>query len=575
MDLLTKSDHRRLSIGNDAESSATGQRVRLLEGQNRILETLAKGAPLDRVAQTFVLVMEDLFAETCCAFLVLDHDATRLHLSAAPSLALPLRRTLEDLDLACNGDPSITAVLRREPILIEDSTVDPRWADARAAMRQSGFCACLAQPILDAGGAAVGAVTLFFRDPQTLDTMDSGTIDTLVPAARIAIERERRAQDLATADERLLSLAENIPGVVYQRVVAPDGDIRYTYISEGAYELFGVPAEEIIADPRALFDCHGPEYSHDFRKRLLQASREMAQWDVEASIITRQGEQKWTHAIARPRRKADGTIVWNGIILDATRIKMANMELAAASRAKSEFLANMSHELRTPLNAIIGFSEMMLGVGSDIDAEKYCDYLHAIHSSGKHLLEIINDVLDLAKVEAGKMILSEELCDLRQVVSSCTRLVVANAEENRIALEIDLPAGLPPLRADVRKLKQILINLLSNALKFTAPGGTIRISAGVESDGQLALSIADNGEGIPAESLLDVLSPFKQADGGLDRRFDGIGLGLPLSKAMAELHDGTLDIESKLGVGTTVTVHLPAERLQTDPPLQVAARRAS
>ncbi len=542
------------------------RRIRVLEGQNRILETLAKGAPLQKVATTFAEVMETLFADTYCAFLVLDANSTQLGLVAAPSLPEPLRGALEIQNLEGCGDPSVTSVLRREPVLIEDMADDPSWAKAREALLQAGCFACLAQPILDAGGTALGAVTLYARHPDAQAGVDVQTIDTLLPAARIAIERERGAEALESADERLLSLAQNIPGVVYQRIVTPEGDIRYTYISEGAYELFGVSPEEIIANPRALFDCHGPEYSQDFRKRLLTASREMSLWDVEAPIITRQGEEKWTHAIARPTRRADGTVVWNGIILDATRIKMANLELAAASRAKSEFLANMSHELRTPLNAIIGFSELMLAAGSGIAGEKYEEYLNLIHGSGRHLLDIINDVLDLAKVEAGKMSLSEESVDLGQITASCLRLVSSNTEDERIDLRSEIPDNLPPLKGDRRKIKQILINLLSNAVKFTPVGGQIRVTARINENGEPALAVSDTGEGIPPESLNDVLSPFRQADSGLNRRFDGIGLGLPLSKAMAELHGGTLELESEVGVGTTVTVTFPAERLETAAP---------
>ncbi len=547
-------------------STGAERRIRVLEGQNRILETLAKGAPLQKVATTFAEVMETLFADTYCAFLVLDANSTQLGLVAAPSLPEPLRGALEIQNLEGCGDPSVTSVLRREPVLIEDMADDPSWAKAREALLQAGCFACLAQPILDAGGTALGAVTLYARHPDAQAGVDVQTIDTLLPAARIAIERERGAEALESADERLLSLAQNIPGVVYQRIVTPEGDIRYTYISEGAYELFGVSPEEIIANPRALFDCHGPEYSQDFRKRLLTASREMSLWDVEAPIITRQGEEKWTHAIARPTRRADGTVVWNGIILDATRIKMANLELAAASRAKSEFLANMSHELRTPLNAIIGFSELMLAAGSGIAGEKYEEYLNLIHGSGRHLLDIINDVLDLAKVEAGKMSLSEESVDLGQITASCLRLVSSNTEDERIDLRSEIPDNLPPLKGDRRKIKQILINLLSNAVKFTPVGGQIRVTARINENGEPALAVSDTGEGIPPESLNEVLSPFRQADSGLNRRFDGIGLGLPLSKAMAELHGGTLELESEVGVGTTVTVTFPAERLETAAP---------
>jgi signal transduction histidine kinase len=220
----------------------------------------------------------------------------------------------------------------------------------------------------------------------------------------------------------------------------------------------------------------------------------------------------------------------------------------------------MSHELRTPLNAIIGFSELMLVSGDKFDAERHKEYLNSILSSGRHLLDIINDVLDLARVEAGKMTLSEEEVDLAQTVGSCTRLMAGNAEENGIALITDLPGHLPSLHCDSRKVKQILLNLLSNAIKFTPADGTITIAARLEADGDLTLSVQDTGEGIPGESLDSVMGPFNQVESGLNRRYNGAGLGLPLSKAMAELHDGSLRIESAPDKGTTVSVRFPASR---------------
>ena len=146
-----------------------------------------------------------------------------------------------------------------------------------------------------------------------------------------AIDSTRRTQALLSADERFAALAKNIPGVVYQRVVRPNGDIRYTYISDAAMDLFGVAPEEILSNPQALFDCHGPDYYATFHDRLLAASRTMKLWDVEATIITRDGTRKFTHALARPHKEADGSVVWNGVILDQTRIKEAEIEAAAAS----------------------------------------------------------------------------------------------------------------------------------------------------------------------------------------------------------------------------------------------------
>ena len=404
---------------------------------------------------------------------------------------------------------------------------------------------------------------VLYRDAPSLPTEDDDYyLDAVSPLARVAIEHDRMERALQQADERLASLASSLPGVVYQRVVTPDGEIFYTYVSEGARDLFGVSPEEIIADPQALFDCHSPEYRATFRDNLLAASRELSMWDVEAPVISRDGKHKWTHAIARPTRQADGSVVWNGIILDSTRIKEASLALAETSRAKSEFLANMSHELRTPLNAIMGFSEVieneMLG---PIGLAQYREYAGDIHESGSHLLDVINDILDLAKIESGKLELNETVIDLGQVVERSVKMVQERATAHSISLDLYLDDDLPKIRVDERKLKQILVNLLSNAVKFTPDGGSVIVCAVVDEAKEFIISVADTGIGIEPEFMPRLYEPFAQAESGLDRKYEGTGLGLPLTKAMVKLHDGVMDIESRLGIGTTVTIRLPEYRI--------------
>jgi len=184
---------------------------------------------------------------------------------------------------------------------------------------------------------------LFFAAPKLPDSSDEQLLQSLVSLARYAIQNGRRLAELHSANQRFTSLSASIPGVVYQRTVTPEGEIRYTYISEGAKDLFGVSAEEILADPNALFDCHSPEYRQTFRERLLQASRDLKMWDVEATIISRSGERKFTHAIARPHRRADGTVVWDGVILDSTRIKEAEHQAAAtAEKTRQAIVESLS-----------------------------------------------------------------------------------------------------------------------------------------------------------------------------------------------------------------------------------------
>jgi signal transduction histidine kinase len=235
---------------------------------------------------------------------------------------------------------------------------------------------------------------------------------------------------------------------------------------------------------------------------------------------------------------------------------------AASNRAKSQFLATMSHELRTPLNSVIGFAEL-LGVelhGPMGDA-RYRDYASSIRDSGAHLLALINDVLDFAKIDAGRLELAEEEIDIGELFEASLRMVKSAADEAGLALHKEIAEGeLLRLRGDHRRVKQVLLNLLSNAIKFTPGPGTVTISAGRQG-GRIVITVADTGIGIAADDLHKALEPFGQIDNRLARAYEGTGLGLPLSKQLMALHGGSLRLDSVPGAGTTVTLSFPAERV--------------
>jgi len=239
---------------------------------------------------------------------------------------------------------------------------------------------------------------------------------------------------------------------------------------------------------------------------------------------------------------------------------MQHAELA--NRAKSEFLANMSHELRTPLNAVLGFSEILqtepFGALGD---HRYGEYAKDIHDSGSHLLEIINDILDLSRIEAGQVTLREEPVDVREIVRRVTTMLNGRAAEGGVIIVDGLPDDLPSLYADARILRQILVNLVSNAVKFTDSDKEVSITAEINSAGEFIICVCDEGIGIKEDDLARVLEPFGQVDGSLTRTFEGVGLGLPLTKSFVELHGGDLHLESEVGVGTTVSLAFPVERV--------------
>ncbi len=265
----------------------------------------------------------------------------------------------------------------------------------------------------------------------------------------------------------------------------------------------------------------------------------------------------------RGNRGASGGYVLT--CLDITERKQLEADLLSAkeaaeqaNRAKSQFLATMSHELRTPLNAILGFSEIIRDniLGSAVQ-QKYREYAGDVHDSAQHLLAIITDILDVAKIEFGKLEIQPKLIDLRHLLQDAVRLLRVRAQERRLALKLDLPSALPPLIADERAMKQIMINLLSNAIKFTPEGGKIRVKAGQTETNEMEISIEDTGIGIPADQIGKLLMPFQRVDNSTSRAEGGTGLGLALVKALTELHGGRVRVESTLGIGTKVTVHLP------------------
>ena len=250
--------------------------------------------------------------------------------------------------------------------------------------------------------------------------------------------------------------------------------------------------------------------------------------------------------------------------IEKQQLYFAKLGAETANQAKSEFLANMSHELRTPLNAIIGFSEVIKRGMFGPLSERYRSYGGDIFDSGNHLLKLINEILDLSKLEAGHFDLHEEDVDIAAVIGVSKRLVEAQAEKAKVRVTEAIDDDLPLIRADDRRMRQILINILSNAVKFTPEGGIIRVESSVR-DAGLVISVSDTGIGMSPEEIPKALEPFGQIDSTISRKYEGTGLGLPLAKHLVELHGGTLIVESALGVGTTVTIVLPPERILARP----------
>jgi PAS domain S-box-containing protein len=368
----------------------------------------------------------------------------------------------------------------------------------------------------------------------------------------------------------LLSAREDfllkIIGGIQNPVFVKDESFRFIFVNPAFCELMGRSEAELLG--RTDFDVVPAEHAQVFRDVDSRVFADGLPVENEESIANAGGAEFWivTRKSIFELPGAGRFIV--GVISDITQRKrieielwQAKVEAENANHAKSQFLANMSHELRTPLNAIIGFSEIIKDeLFGSIGETRYRAYADDIHRSGGHLLQLINDILDLTKIDAGKYRLRETECDVQLAVSDVVRLMHDIVVRNGITLEDKTVPGLPLLFADERAVRQIILNFLSNAAKFTPRGGRIEIAARQASDGSLEISVSDTGIGMAPEDIPRALSPFDQLEDSWDRHYEGTGLGLPLTNALLILHEGKLDIVSAPAQGTTVTAHFPAHR---------------
>jgi PAS domain S-box-containing protein len=381
------------------------------------------------------------------------------------------------------------------------------------------------------------------------------------------IEQSRRAE---------AQLRRVVEGSAQGIVIRTNTTVLYT--NDAFAHLIGYASgREMAADAdAALADGRDPHLTNsihpDDRPVVAEHMRRRLAGDetisaYEFRMTRRDGSVVWVETRA-------ALVQWDGRpaslswISDISHRKAMELELIKskeaaeyANRTKTEFLANMSHELRTPLNAIIGFAEVIKDeMFGPVGLRKYAEYAKDIFNSGRHLLDLINDILDLSKLESGKLELREEDVDLAATVAECLTLVRSRAANAQVALATDVEPALPALRCDERALKQVLLNFLSNAIKFTPAGGTVTTAARRTAQG-IALSVSDTGIGMKAEDIQVALEAFGQIDSKIARQHKGTGLGLPISKSLIELHGGTLAVESTPNVGTTMTAVFPLSRV--------------
>jgi len=322
----------------------------------------------------------------------------------------------------------------------------------------------------------------------------------------------------------------------------------------------GIGFEEFVREgmARGLYGVNEEDQERFIQQRLEDHR------NPPSSRAHETGDGQWVQVNEYPTREGGVILVRRVIteqIMREKEITAAKEQAELANRAKTEFLANMSHELRTPLNAILGFSEMISRESFGPLDERYTDYARDIHVSGLHLLDLIGDILDLSRIEAGHVEISDDEVDSARLMENCLRLVEDRARKARVELIEEMPAPAPRFRADERKMKQILINLLSNAVKFTGAEGRVTITTSFDKAGNLIITVEDTGIGMRTDEIKRALEPFVRLESALTRRYEGTGLGLSLVKALIELHQGWLQIASEPGKGTRVAVTIPRARV--------------
>ena len=439
-------------------------------------------------------------------------------------------------------------------------------AVALAMYAQSGVAFLLAKPwnhmwwyahVIFAAGFFVLSYILMRAFQTTHSLVAVYTLEEMV--SRVAAARTETAGARRSAQQLRQMLDLSPIGVA---IGSEEG--RILYVNPAMEAIVEVEGGDLLGHrPEEIFrgSC--------LRESLIaEARREGAVRGREVECRTVTGQKKWVLASLTPidYEGKPAVVAWNLDITlrrqSETALRRAKEAAEESSRAKSEFLAAMSHELRTPLNAVIGFSDAIREeTFGPIGNETYREYLDNIHSSGNHLLDIINDILDVSSIEAGAMTLHEEDVDLGKAVDATIRLVRPRADRKRLTLVSSIEPGLAVVQADERRIKQVALNLLGNAIKFTPEGGEITVACRMEDDGSMSLSVADTGIGMTPEETALALQTFRQVDSGLDRKEEGTGLGLPLTKGLMELHGGRLEIRSEKGRGTTVAAIFPKGRV--------------
>lgn len=528
----------------------------LLEAQGDVIDNMANGAGLRETLTEIALLIERVAPPALCSILLLQHDGRHLRPAAAPSLPETFREAINSIEIGPCAGSCGTAAYRKEPVIVTDIATDPLWAGPRDFTLSCGLRACWSMPIIRRDGLVLGTIAMYYREPRAPTAGDWGWLEPASKLVRLALAQSRREEELRESEARWTLAAEAAGLGTYDVDVHTNHDIW----SDQFKTILGIdssskPSLDLLIslvhpeDRERFVKSFGPEADYNVYRNEEFRIRRVD--DGEERVVVLKG-RILTNGEGMPNR-AIGTLAdITEQRQQETALTQAKIAAEQANRAKSAFLASMSHELRTPLNAVLGFSDLMRQeTWGPITPPKYREYIEDIHSSGRHLLSLINDVLDMAKIEAGKREFQISEIDLAGVAHNALRFIEPQANERGLTLEPLIQGGIG-LMADERAVLQILTNLLSNAVKFTKRGGRISVFARLAPGGSVSIGVKDTGIGMTVEGIKRALEPFGQIDPTITNEGKGTGLGLPITKALIEAHGASFHIESAVGKGTRV-----------------------
>ena len=523
--------------------------------------------------ETLVRLIERVSPGMRGSVLLLDDDGVTLRHGAAPNLPVAYCRAIDGAHIGPAAGSCGTAAHRREQVIVRDIATDPLWANYRMLAEPYGLAACWSTPILDVDGRVLGTFAMYYDEPREPSAADIALTDTATLLAGNVIKRarsatalrarteaaERLALALRESEARFRAMAEAIP--VQAWTARPDGLLDF--VTKRTADCFGKSVSELLGS--GWLDIVHPDDVERATTRWRESLETGEPYEVEFRLLSRDGQYRWHLVRANAMHDDAGRVVqWFGCTADIEEHKRLEAALDTAladarqaNTSKSQFLAMMSHELRTPLNAIGGYAQLMLDGIPTPATEGQQNYLRRIAKSQQHLLGLIEAVLTHAKLESGKVTYRITDVMAREVLDVMESLTAPQRAAKRLAYDCD---GCNPrlvFRADKEKLVQILLNVLSNAAKFTPAEGRITVTTAVLAPDVGAFSIRDTGIGMSPDELRLVFEPYVQFDNALSRENKGTGLGMPISRELARGMGGDLVASSEPAIGSTFTLSLP------------------